>query len=82
MRTMATATLTRKGQTTIPKEVQEFLHLRAGDRMEFVMETDGRVWLRPATRDISDLEGTLPPPEKPVFLEEMERTFREREGRL
>ena len=79
---MATATLTRKGQTTIPKEVREFLHLRAGDRMEFVMESDGRVWLRPAIRDISDLEGILPPPEKPVSLEEMKRSIRERGGRL
>jgi antitoxin PrlF len=79
---MATATLTRKGQTTIPKEVREFLHLRAGDRMEFIIESDGRVWLRPATRDISALEGILPPPEKPVSLEDMEWAIRERGGRL
>jgi AbrB family looped-hinge helix DNA binding protein len=79
---MATATLTRKGQTTIPKEVREFLHLRAGDRMEFIIESDGRVWLRPATRDISALEGILPPPEKPVSLKDMKWAIRERGGRL
>jgi len=79
---MSTATLTRKGQTTIPKEVRDFLHLRAGDRMEFVIESDGRVWLRPATRDISDREGILPPPKKPVSLEDMDRAIRKRGGRL
>lgn len=34
---MSTATLTSKGQTTVPKEIREHLRLHAGDRIEFVI---------------------------------------------
>ena len=75
---MATATLTSKGQTTIPKEIRDYLHLHAGDKMEFVIEPDGVVSLRPATRDVADLEGVLPKPKRPVTLTEMDRAIRQR----
>ena len=73
---MATATLTSKGQTTIPKKVREYLHLRPGDRMEFVIDDDGRVVLLAVSGDAADLAGILPAPERPVTLEEMERAIR------
>lgn len=75
---MATATLTSKGQTTIPKEIRDYLHLHAGDKMEFVIEPDGGVSLRPATRDVAELEGVLPKPKRPVSLAAMDRAIRER----
>jgi antitoxin PrlF len=56
---MASATLTSKGQTTIPKEIREHLKLRAGDKIDFVIEPDGRVTLRPANVDIRQLDGLL-----------------------
>lgn len=59
---MSVATLTSKGQTTIPKEVREFLGLNAGDKLDFVIESDGRVVLRPTTLDISSLRGLLKRP--------------------
>lgn len=68
----ASSTLTSKGQTTIPKEVREYLHLKPGDRMEFVIEPDGRVVLLPATLDVIELKGILPTPVHPVTLEEMD----------
>jgi AbrB family looped-hinge helix DNA binding protein len=43
----ATATLTSKGQITIPKLVRRLLGLRAGDALEFDVEK-GKVELRPA----------------------------------
>lgn len=56
---MATATLTSKGQTTIPKEVRDFLHLNPGDKLDFVIEPEGRVVLIPATIDVLRLRGLL-----------------------
>ncbi len=75
---MATSTLTSKGQTTIPWEIRRHLNLRPGDRMEFIIQEDGHVLLLPATLDVSELEGVLPTPKKPVSLTEMERVIRRR----
>ena len=51
---MSTAVLTSKGQTTIPKDVRDYLGLRAGDRIEFVLTEDKTVLLKPATRAVTD----------------------------
>jgi antitoxin PrlF len=73
---MAVATLTSKGQTTIPKEIRDLLGLAPGDKLDFVVETDGRVVLRPATRDVRELRGMLRKKgRKPVSLEEMDRAI-------
>ena len=44
---MAIATITSKGQITLPKEVREHLQLAEGDRVEFVIEGQGKVQVRP-----------------------------------
>ena len=75
---MPAATLTSKGQTTIPKAVREYLRLRPGDRMEFILEGNGRVVLVPAVVDVRDLKGILPPPRKPVTIEKMKKVIRKR----
>jgi antitoxin PrlF len=73
---MPTATLTSKGQTTIPQEIREFLHLRPGDKLEFIVEPDGRVLLRPATLDTRQLKGLLRRPgRKAVSLKAMEEAI-------
>lgn len=76
----ASSTLTSKGQTTIPKEVREYLHLKPGDRMEFVIEPDGRVVLLPATLDVIELKGILPTPARSVSLEEMDEAIAQGAG--
>ena len=40
------ATLTSKGQTTIPKEIRDSLHMKAGDRMTFTLMPDATVVMR------------------------------------
>jgi len=75
---MAVATLTSKGQTTIPKEIRDLLGLEPGDKLDFVIEADGRVILRPATRDVRELRGLLRRKgEKPVTLEQMDQAIAE-----
>lgn len=56
---MAIATLTSKGQTTIPKQVREHLKLTPGDKLDFVIEAGGRVVIRPAKLDVRELKGLL-----------------------
>ncbi len=75
---MPTATITSKGQTTIPKPVRDRLRLKAGDRVDFVLQDDDTALMVPASVRLSDLEGMLPPPEKPVSLDAMARAIRRR----
>ena len=56
---MPASTLTSKGQTTIPKDVRNHLKLRTGDQIDFVIEPDGSVVIRPATVHVRELKGIL-----------------------
>ena len=77
---MSTSTLTSKGQTTIPKDVRKRLNLHPGDRLEFVIDEDGRVLLLPASVDASELAGMLKRPPKAVTIAEMNQVIRQRGG--
>lgn len=70
---MPTATVTTKGQITIPKEVRDAMGIEAGDRVEFVEEEKGVYKVVAATKDIRHLKGLVPKPAKPVSVEEMNR---------
>jgi len=78
---MSTSTLTSKGQTTIPKDVRKRLNLHPGDRLEFVIDEDGRVLVLPASIDASELAGMLKSPVRRVSVEDMNRAIRKRGGR-
>jgi len=76
---MPTSQITSKGQTTIPKEIREYLNLKTGDRVDFVIDEQGRVVLKPATLDVSELEGILYRPDREaVSTEKMKKAIRER----
>lgn len=66
------STMTSKGQVTIPKPARDALHLSPGDRVEFVLDDDGRLFLLSATRPVRSLKGMLPKPAKPVTLDDMD----------
>lgn len=59
---MATATLTSKGQITIPKSVRDSLRLRSGDRITFVLHGDSEAILKPMTKSVEDMFGMLHEP--------------------
>ncbi len=61
---MAIATLTSKGQTTIPKDIREQAGLHAGDRMHFTVLANGTIMLRVKRRNVADLQGLLKPRRK------------------
>jgi AbrB family looped-hinge helix DNA binding protein len=56
---MSTATVTSKGQITIPKKVREQLRLRTGDRVLFHIEPDGSVKLQPIAKKVSEVFGAF-----------------------
>jgi len=68
---MAAATVTSKGQITIPIEVRHALGIDAGDRVEFVEVEPGRFELVPATRSVTALKGMFGKPKRAVSIEEM-----------
>lgn len=73
---MATATITSKGQTTIPKEIREKLKLHPGDKVDFVIGAEGMVILRPVTIDVRDLYGFMKKTGQPaVTLGEMDEAI-------
>ncbi|HFE37602.1 MAG TPA: AbrB/MazE/SpoVT family DNA-binding domain-containing protein [Gammaproteobacteria bacterium] len=66
------ATITSKGQITLPKALREQLHLVSGDRVEFIIDKSNIVRMLPRKASVTNLKGMLPKPDKPVTLEEME----------
>lgn len=69
---MPAATMTSKGQVTIPKAVREALRLDAGDRVLFLVREDGVVEMRPENVDLKDLVGILKAEGKHLTVEEMD----------
>ena len=53
------ATLTSKGQTTIPKEIRDRLGMKPGDRMTFTLMPDATVVMRVKSRRVTELAGML-----------------------
>lgn len=69
---MSEATLTSKGQTTIPVDIRQFLGVQAQDRLSFTPMPDGTVVLRAKNKNLADLKGLLkPPPGLSVAVDDM-----------
>ena len=68
------ATLSRKGQMTIPKEIRDRLSMKAGDRITFTLMPDSTVVLHLKTKSVTELAGMLyKKGRKPVPIEELSR---------
>ena len=61
---MSEATMTSKGQITIPAEIRKAMGLEAGERVVFTQLEDGTTVMRAKTRSILDLKGILKPARK------------------
>jgi antitoxin PrlF len=70
---MATATVTSKGQVTIPAETRKRLRLVAGSKIDFVQNAAGETVVRTKTLDIRELRGFFKYDGPPVSLEDMDR---------
>lgn len=58
---MSEATVTSKGQVTIPADIRKSLGLVTGERVVFTQLDDGTTLMRTKKRSILDLEGLLKP---------------------
>jgi AbrB family looped-hinge helix DNA binding protein len=76
---MPASLITSKGQTTIPKKIRAYLRLQPGDRVDFVVDEEGKVIIEPATLDVRELEGILHRPGiKAISTEDMKKAVKER----
>ncbi|MGC1206909.1 MAG: AbrB/MazE/SpoVT family DNA-binding domain-containing protein [Ornithinimicrobium sp.] len=71
---MTSATVTSKGQVTIPADVRARLGLRPGSRLAFVL-TAGGYEIHPQAASIKDLKGAVPRPAQAVSIEEMDQAI-------
>jgi AbrB family looped-hinge helix DNA binding protein len=70
---MSIATVTTKGQVTIPKEIRDYLKLETGSKVEFVIDENGDVRIVPLNVPLEALSGVLHRPGmKSATIEEME----------
>jgi antitoxin PrlF len=68
------ATLTSKGQTTIPKPIRDSLGMKTGDKITFTLMPDGVVVMRVKNKRVADLAGLLHKKgRKPVPIELLSR---------
>ena len=74
---MALATLTTKGQVTLPKEIRDSLKLHTGDKIEIIVTENREAIIRPVSKKVDDIFCKLHKPgRKSVSLEEMSEAIR------
>jgi len=65
--------ITRKGQTTIPKEIRVFLKLEPNDKFFYIIEGE-KVVLKPLHGDILELRGRVPAKDQPADFDKILKT--------
>ena len=72
---MTTATITSKGQITIPADVRNALSVGTGDRVEFVQIEPGQFLFVAANRSVTELKGMFGKPAKTASIDDMNRAI-------
>lgn len=76
---MATATITTKGQITIPKVIRDSLMLSAGDKIEFVVIDKREALIRPVSKKVDEVFGMLYKHDrKAISVEEINKKIRQK----
>ncbi len=76
---MALATLTTKGQVTIPKQIRESLKLHTGDKIEIIVTENREAIIRPISKKVDDVFAKLYQPDrKTVSVESMNYAIKNR----
>jgi AbrB family looped-hinge helix DNA binding protein len=75
---MNIATLTSKGQITLPAAVRKALGLETGSRVEFIEAAPGRYEMQAANVPVQALKGLIAKPDRPVSVKDMNAVLRKR----
>ena len=66
------ATITSKGQITIPASARRDLGLHPGSRIDFIVNDREHLEMIPVSCSVKRLKGMVPKPKKRLSLEEMD----------
>ena len=72
---MTAATLTSKGQITIPSDVRRTMNVDTGDRIEFVEVRPGCFEIVVATQPVQALKGMFGKPTRRVSIDDMNQAI-------
>jgi antitoxin PrlF len=71
------ATITSKGQVTIPKDIRDILKIGPGDKIDFIINDEGTVLISPRTCDFRSLKGLFHKKgRRAATLEDMEKAIK------
>ena len=73
------ATLTYKGQVTIPVEIRKKLKLHAGDKIDFIYLGHNKAEIIVKNHSLKDLKGALKKPPFTATIEEMNRAIEDKD---
>ena len=76
-----TATVTSKGQVTLPADARRRLGIHAGTKLEFIIRGDDRMEVVRVGGSVQDLKGLLPKPRRTLSLAEMDEAIARGPGR-
>ncbi len=76
------ATITSKGQITIPKALRDAMHLKAGDKLLFEEQETGTYIVKPRTTDVRVLKGCVAYSGEPKTVEEMNEAIAKHAGAI
>lgn len=69
------ATVTSKGQLTLPIEARKRFGIKAGSKLDFIITAGDRMEVVPMMDSVKNLKGMVPKPLKPLSLEEMDQAI-------
>lgn len=69
------ATITSKGQLTLPIEARRKIGLKTGSRVQVVITPDDQLRVIPLAQSITSLKGMLGKPRRTLSLEDMQRVI-------
>jgi antitoxin PrlF len=74
------ATITSKGQITIPSAIRNKMHLSSGSKLEFIQQGE-HILIIPINKSVKSLKGMLPKPDVAFSIEEMNKIIKDKYDR-
>jgi antitoxin PrlF len=69
------ATVTSKGQVTLPAEARKQLKITSGSKLEFIVINHEKLEVIPVVKTVTSLKGMVPKPKKTLSLADMDKAI-------